>query len=106
MRTLMRISMPVDATNTRISDGSMVEFLRKFLADHKPEATYFFTDDDGCRSASIVLDLKNPSDIPGLAEPWFLLCNAKVTFRPVMNAQDFAAAAPAIERAVKDAKKS
>jgi hypothetical protein len=101
----MRVSFPVEASNARILDGTLMKVIQKFMADHKPEAVYFFADDDGCRSGSIVLDLKDSSEIPGLAEPWFLAFNAKVSLRPVMNAQDLAAAGPGIERAVQDFKK-
>jgi hypothetical protein len=40
-------------------------------------------------------------EIPKIAEPWFLGFNAKVTFKPVMNPQDLAAAGPDLERAAK-----
>ena len=101
MRMLMRVSMPVKAGNDAIKDGTMVSVIQKFLTEHKPEAAYFYADDSGQRCGSIVLDMKDASEIPGLAEPWFLAFNAQVTFRPVMNAQDLAAAAPGIEKAVK-----
>ena len=45
--------------------------------------------------------MKDASEIPGLAEPWFLEFKGQITFRPVMNAADLAAAGPGIERAVK-----
>jgi hypothetical protein len=50
---------------------------------------------------SIVFDLKDPSQIPAVAEPWFLAFNAQVSFRPAMSPQDLAAAGPGIEAAVK-----
>ena len=106
MRMLMRVSMPADASNAAIANGTLVSMVQKFMAQHKPEAAYFFADDNGRRSASIVLDMKDPSEIPGLAEPWFLAFNAQVTFRPVMSAKDLAAAGPGIERAIKEFKKS
>ncbi|HET9359740.1 MAG TPA: hypothetical protein VFO58_08320 [Vicinamibacterales bacterium] len=105
MRTLMRVSFPVEVSNARILDGTLMKVIQKFIADHKPEAVYFSADEHGCRSAAIVLDVKDSSEIPGLAEPWFLAFNAKVSLRPVMNAQDLAAAGPGIERAVQDFKK-
>ena len=71
----------------------------KFLADLKPEAAYFFTDDNGQRSGSIVFDMKDSSEIPALAEPWFLAFNAQVSFRPIMNPQDLAKAGPSISKA-------
>jgi hypothetical protein len=36
----------------------------------------------------MVFDLKDPSEIPAIAEPFFLNLNAKVEFSPVMNAED------------------
>ena len=78
--------------------GSSVE---KILADLKPEAAYFFADDDGRRSGSIVFDMKDSTQIPSIAEPWFLTFNATVSLRPVMNPQDLATAGPSIAEAAK-----
>ena len=50
----------------------------------------------------MVVDMKDPSELPALAEPWFLGLNAKFKIQPVMTPQDLAAAGPAIERAVKE----
>jgi hypothetical protein len=87
---LLRVSIPVEAGNAAAKAGTIGSIVEKILADLKPEAAYFFTDDDGQRSASIVFDMKDPSEIPGIAEPWFQAFHAKVSFRPIMNPQDLA----------------
>ncbi|MGD0421521.1 MAG: hypothetical protein ABSA68_18385 [Xanthobacteraceae bacterium] len=99
MRMLMRVSIPVETGNAAAKAGTLGSTVEKILADLKPEAVYFFTDDNGNRSGSVVFDLKDTSQIPGISEPWFLAFNAKVSFRPVMNPQDLAAAGPSITKA-------
>ncbi len=49
----------------------------------------------------MIFDMTDASQIPALAEPWFLAGNAKVEIVPVMTPQDLANAGPAIEAAVK-----
>ena len=92
MRTLLRVSIPVEAGNAAAKAGTLGSTVEKILADLKPEAAYFFADDDGQRSGSIVFDLKDSSEIPAVAEPWFLAFNARISFRPIMNTQDLAKA--------------
>jgi len=98
---LLRVSIPVDTGNAAAQAGTLASTVEKILADLKPEAAYFFADDDGRRSASIVFDMKDSSQIPAVGEPWFLAFNAKVSLRPVMNAQDLAKGASGIAKAVK-----
>ncbi len=45
--------------------------------------------------------MNDASEIPGIAEPWFLALNASVEATPAMVPEDLAKAAPAIEQAVK-----
>lgn len=101
MRMLLRVSIPVEAGNAAARNGTLGSTVERILADLKPEAAYFFADDDGQRSGSIVFDMKDSSQMPAISEPWFLAFNAKVSFRPVMNPQDLATAGPAIANAVK-----
>src|ERR1700690_4284481 len=100
MRMLLRVSIPVEAGNAAAKDGTMGSTIERILADLKPEAAYFFADDSGQRSGSIVFDLQDTSQIPAVAEPWFLAFNAQVSLRPVMSPQDLANAGPSIGKAV------
>ena len=101
MRMLLRVSVPVEAGNAAAKNGTLGSTVERILADLKPEAAYFFADDDGQRSASIVFDMKDPSQIPAVVEPWFLAFNARVSLRPIMNPADLAKAGPAIGKAAK-----
>jgi hypothetical protein len=101
MRMLLRVSIPVETGNAAAKNGTLDKTVEKILAGLKPEAAYFFTDDDGQRSASIVFDMKDTSEIPAIAEPWFLAFSAKVSLRPVMSAADLQKGAPHISNAVK-----
>jgi hypothetical protein len=101
MRMLLRVSIPVEAGNAAAKDGTLGTTIERILADLKPEAAYFMADDNGQRSGSIVFDMKDSSQIPAVAEPWFLAFNATVSLRPVMNPQDLAKAGPSIGKAAK-----
>ena len=101
MRMLLRVSIPVEGGNAAAKAGTLGSTVEKILADLKPEAAYFFADDSGQRSGSIVFDMKDTSQIPAVAEPWFLAFNATVSLRPVMNPQDLAKAGASIGEAVK-----
>lgn len=79
--------MPVVAGNAAVLDGSLPKIVMQALAELKPEAAYFYTD-GGQRTCSMVIDLKDASDIPMIAERFFLPLQASVQFTPVMNADD------------------
>lgn len=87
MRTIMKVVMDVVASNKAITDGLLPQLIKSTTDKIKPEATYFYTV-DGCRSCFMVFDLKDPSEIPGIAEPFFMKLNAKIEFHPVMNLED------------------
>jgi hypothetical protein len=101
MRMLLRVSIPVETGNAAAKAGTLGSTIEQILADLKPEAVYFMADDNGQRSGSVVFDLKDPSQIPAVAEPWFLAFNAKISLRPVMTPQDLVKAGPAIGKAAK-----
>ena len=74
--------------------------LQSILADLKPEAVYF-TDDHGQRTAFLFLEMQDASQIPAIAEPWFLAFNASVEIHPVMVPDDLAKAGKTNTAAVK-----
>ncbi|MFI5020386.1 MAG: hypothetical protein ACHQRJ_01865 [Alphaproteobacteria bacterium] len=99
MRFRIKISIPVEAGNAAAKkDGFKV--IRTILEQQKPEAAYFIAD-GGRRTGILIMDLKDTSDIPRIAEPWFLALNAGFEATPAMVPDDLQKAAPAIERAVK-----
>lgn len=87
MRTLLKVSMPVEPGNRAIKDGSLPKTIQAFIKDMHPEASYFYTE-HGQRTALFVFDLKDPTQIPQVAEPLFTKLNAAVELYPVMNADE------------------
>ena len=53
----------------------------------QPEAAYF-SERHGQRGALLVVNVESPSDVPRLAEPWFLTFEAEVEFRVCMSPED------------------
>jgi hypothetical protein len=84
---MLRISMPVEAGNRAVADGSLPVTFQGLIDRLKPEAAYFFPD-EGKRSALFVFDMQDASQLPVLVEPFFAALHADVTLTPVMNAED------------------
>ena len=87
MRTLIKVTVPVEAGNKAVQDGTLQKVLAEALERLRPEAAYFLAE-RGVRTALYVVDLKDQSEVPVIAEPFFLALNAAVEFVPVMNADD------------------
>ena len=89
MRMLIHVKIPHKEFNAAMKDGSVGQKMNRILEDTKPEAVYF-TEYCGQRSAIIIADMAGPSDVPRLAEPWFLGFNADVQFHIAMTPEDLA----------------
>lgn len=87
MRTMIRIKVPVETGNRAIKDGTLAKTVMEALERLKPEAAYFLPE-QGVRTMIMVFDLKDPSEIPAIAEPFFLKLDAAVEILPVMNVED------------------
>jgi len=84
---MLRWTVPVDKGNAMIDDGSMATVIEAVMEKTQPEAAYFMAH-EGERSGTIFFDMKEPADIPRIAEILFLGADASVEFIPVMNADD------------------
>ena len=50
----------------------------------------FFTEFGGRRTGLLIVQMENTSQIPAIAEPWFLTFNADVELHPVMLPEELA----------------
>ena len=99
MRFLLKVTVPVESGNAAAKAGKLGSTIESILAELKPEAVYF-TDNDGQRAGYIFLEMQDASQIPAIAEPWFLAFNASIEIHPVMRPEDLARAGGAIAKAV------
>ena len=100
MRFLMKMRMSVEKGNAAIKDPNFGKKLQEMLQDLKPEAAYFAID-EGQRCAYFIVHARDNSELPRMAEPFWLAFNAHIEVTPVMIADDLAKAGPDIAAAVK-----
>ena len=100
MRMLMKVSIPIAEGNAAVLEGKLGATIGSILNDLKPEAVYF-AEENGARTAFIFLNIADSSQIPSIAEPWFLAFNAKVQLHPAMNLEDLKNGAAGMESAAK-----
>jgi len=87
MRTMMKIKIDTEAGSRMIADGSLPQLMQETLGSLQPESAYFGPE-GGMRTAFVVFDLKDPSQLPSITEPLFSKLNAQVEMFPVMNQED------------------
>ncbi|WLW53331.1 hypothetical protein [Streptomyces sp. YU58] len=87
MRVLFKASLDTEKANEAISNGTLPKLLQSTLEQIKPEAAYF-TSENGLRTAYLVFDMQDSSQMPVISEPFFMHLGAKITYTPVMNRED------------------
>ncbi|MEU0434971.1 hypothetical protein ABZ153_25655 [Streptomyces sp. NPDC006290] len=87
MRVMLRATMDTEKANELIRGGKLQQLMQETMEKPKPEAAYFTTN-DGNRACYLVFDLQDSSQIPVIAEPFFMSLGARIEFSPVMNADD------------------
>ena len=90
MRMLMHVHFPIEPFNSAVRDGTAGEKIGRILEAIEPEATYF-SEQDGNRGCTLVVNVDSASDVPRLAEPFFLTFEAAVEFRICMTPEDLGA---------------
>src|SRR5919107_964130 len=87
MRMMMKVELDTDRASAAIQDGSLPQLMQATLERLQPEAAYFGPE-NGLRTAFIVFDLKDPSQLPRISEPFFSTMKANVQMFPVMDRED------------------
>ncbi len=87
MRMLVHVKFPHEPLNAAVRSGTAGKTIQRILDEIKPESVNF-TEYNGRRGAIMIVEVANPSDVPRLAEPWFLSFNADVEFHIVMSPEE------------------
>jgi hypothetical protein len=95
---MMKVTIPTADGNAGVKNEVLPKTFGAFMEQWKPEAAYFIAE-NGCRTGLLFFDLKDATDIPSVAEPFFLNLNATIEITPAMDASDMKAG---VEKAMKN----
>jgi hypothetical protein len=87
MRMMLKARMDTAAASKSIESGRMPTIMHSMMDQLKPEAAYFGPD-EGHRTAFIVFQMDDPSQLPAISEPLFSEFGANVQVFPVMDRDD------------------
>lgn len=87
MKMLLTVEFPPEPFNSLLRSGKVGEILGRILETLQPETAYF-TEQDGKRSAILVVKVQASSDVPFWSEPFFLNFQASCKFRILMSPED------------------
>jgi hypothetical protein len=97
MRFLLIASMSTETANEVVRSGRIGQVMQKTLQQLKPEAAYFGPG-NGVRTAYLVVNVDDVSQIPAISEPFFQEVGAKVEFIPVMTVEDLTKGLAALQQ--------
>ena len=101
MKYIMKIRFPSGKDgNDLLADPQFGKKMHNLLTEVKAEAAYFTTI-CGSRGAYVIVNIDDASQIPAIAEPFFIWLKADIDFLPAMTPEDLGKAGPAIEAAFK-----
>ena len=100
MRMLFKMKLDTEKSNRLAAEGKLGQTIGNILEQTKPECVYF-GEENGCRTAFMVVDLNGNHEMPKMTEPWFLAFNAHVEIKPVMTTDDLRKADSDITKAAK-----
>ncbi len=98
MLFLVKATIPVEAGNALVRDPQFSKRMETLLGAIKSQAVYFSVE-CGQRAIYLIVNMKDMSQLPSIAEPLWLSLNADVKFIPLMDQADMAKATPAIMQA-------
>ena len=84
---LLELRFPHEPFNTKVQNGTAGPLMKRILDEIKPEAVYW-TEREGHRAGILIVNIDESSEVPALAEPWFLNFNADCQLRIVMSPED------------------
>jgi hypothetical protein len=90
MRTMLKISMDIEATSQALKTGELPKILSALFEKIKPEAVYF-APYQGKRTAICFFDMIDSSNMPYYFEPLFEQLKAQIELTPVMNRDELEA---------------
>jgi hypothetical protein len=100
MKFIMRVRMPNETANDQLGDPEFGKKMQEVLKEVRAEAAYFTTI-NGSRGCFVVVNMTDSSQMPALAEPFFVWLKADIDWFPVMTPEDLGKAGPSIAAAFK-----
>ena len=100
MKFLVKATMPVEAGNAFVKDPGWSKKMDDVMGAIQPITAYFCLD-KGQRTLYMLIDMNESHRLPAIVEPLWHTFKADIEFIPTMTQEDFGAAMPGIEAAIK-----